>query len=92
MARRILLIVLIIAPLLIVGLLVFIKLGLALLGFILIAWVLAQVLRYLEGHPLTATPLDILQQRLARGEITLEQYRELKAELEAKRHETTHPA
>lgn len=35
-----------------------------------------------EGHERTETPTEILQKRLAKGEITLEQYREMKTVIE----------
>lgn len=41
-----------------------------------------------EGHESSETPSEILQKRLAKGEITLEQYREMKSVLEEDRGST----
>jgi len=58
---------------------------LILLGIIFFVWFLVESARRAAGgHPAAPheTPLQILQKRYARGEITREQYQEMKRELE----------
>ena len=70
------------------GLLMLLFTVLVLAGIVFLVWFIAASLRPGRAAPPPAqaeTPLDILGKRYARGEITTEQYQEMKRQLEGQR-------
>jgi len=65
------------------GILMFLFWILIVLGIIFVIWFFVGLARRAEAPPASPeTPLEVLQKRYARGEITREQYQEMKRELE----------